>query len=133
MSSQSLICPDCGAPMVLRNSCFGKFYGCSRWPVCKATHGAHPNGDPLGIPADHETKQWRIKAHAAFDTLWNKKSSRGRKRGKAYKWMQKAMGLTEAEAHIGRFDIAQCQKLIALVEKRKLAIQRHQAEKEPKS
>ena len=30
-------CPKCGAPMVLRNSKRGKFYGCSKYPKCKGT------------------------------------------------------------------------------------------------
>lgn len=30
------VCPDCGAPMVIRRSRFGKlFYGCSRYPKCR--------------------------------------------------------------------------------------------------
>ncbi|MCD4704692.1 type I DNA topoisomerase [bacterium] len=28
-------CPDCGAPLVLRNGRFGKFKGCSKYPDCK--------------------------------------------------------------------------------------------------
>ena len=33
--SEAKICPECGAPMVLRRSKFGKlFYGCSRYPKC---------------------------------------------------------------------------------------------------
>jgi DNA topoisomerase-1 len=34
-ASEDKICPECGAPMVLRRSKFGKlFYGCSRYPKC---------------------------------------------------------------------------------------------------
>ena len=29
------ICPKCKAPLVIRISKFGKFYGCSKWPECK--------------------------------------------------------------------------------------------------
>ena len=60
----------------IRNSRFGNFYGCSRYPVCQNTHGAHPDGTPLGKPANKATR----------------------------------------EARIGLFDIAQCERLIALVE-----------------
>lgn len=28
-------CPKCGAPMILRTSKYGKFYGCSNYPSCK--------------------------------------------------------------------------------------------------
>lgn len=30
-------CPLCGAPMVLRKGRFGKFYGCTGYPVCRYT------------------------------------------------------------------------------------------------
>ena len=42
-------CLECGASMMLRESKFGLFYGCSTFPVCRATHGAHKDGRPLGI------------------------------------------------------------------------------------
>ena len=96
--------------MVLRQSKHGPFYGCTGYPTCDATHGAHPDVKPLGIPADKPTKQARIRAHEAFDRLWK----RGRRsRSQAYAWLREAMDLTEDEAHIGRFDMAQGEELIA--------------------
>ena len=60
-------CPECGEPMVLRNSKYGLFYGCSEFPRCKASHGAHKKtGQPLGTPADGPTKKARIRAHDSF-------------------------------------------------------------------
>lgn len=109
--TEDLACPDCGAPMLLRNSRYGKFYGCSRFPACKAAHGAHPDGRPLGIPANAETKAWRMRAHDAFDQLW--KSGRMSRR-EAYAWLRTTMGLGKADCHIGRFDIDQCQQVIAV-------------------
>lgn len=110
----TLECPDCGAPMrFIRNSRFGNFYGCSRYPVCQNTHGAHPDGTPLGKPANKATREARIRAHAAFDRLWH--GGRG-SRGQAYSWMRKRLGLTREQAHIGLFDAEQCERLIALVE-----------------
>jgi ssDNA-binding Zn-finger/Zn-ribbon topoisomerase 1 len=99
--------------MVLRNSKFGLFYGCTKYPNCKSTHGAHRNGDPLGKPADEETKAARIEAHNIFDLLWKDKGPLSR--SDAYKWMQKAMGLSKDEAHIGMFDKEQCELLIQKV------------------
>lgn len=100
--------------MELRPSKFGLFYGCSTYPKCKAAHGAHPDGRPLGIPADKPTKDARIKAHEAFDQLW--KSGRMR-RGDAYRWLQTVLGLDKDSAHIGRFTIEQCNQLIEAVQK----------------
>ena len=106
-------CPECGKLMLLRSSKFGLFYGCSAYPQCKATHGAHKNGEPLGIPADKLTKQARIEAHDAFDQLWK---GRYMTRDEAYEWMQEAMEMSEDEAHIGRFDGDQCEDLVYKVE-----------------
>lgn len=32
---KDITCPNCGAPMVLRTSKYGEFYGCSKYPKCK--------------------------------------------------------------------------------------------------
>lgn len=106
-------CPDCGGEMVLRNSRYGLFYGCKDFPRCRATHGAHRDGRPLGIPADSDTKRARITAHTVFDRLWK---NRYMHRGEAYAWMAREMGLEESEAHIGRFDMNQCERLLAIVD-----------------
>lgn len=106
-------CPDCGSSMVLRQSKFGLFYGCVEYPKCKAAHGAHADGRPLGTPANKKTKDARIRAHDSFDQLWKDKHM---SRGEAYEWMQEAMELSEDEAHIGKFTIDQCDELEVLVE-----------------
>jgi DNA topoisomerase-1 len=36
------VCPDCGAPMKLRNSRRGFFLGCSKYPKCRGTREASP-------------------------------------------------------------------------------------------
>lgn len=122
--------------MALKNSRYGLFYGCENWPRCNSTHGAHPNGKPLGVPADAETKQARIVAHAAFDRLWNEiapsylipitlaRSARKRneyrikKRGRtrAYRWLAEQLGIKADECHIGAMDVATCARVAALCE-----------------
>jgi ssDNA-binding Zn-finger/Zn-ribbon topoisomerase 1 len=110
-------CGECGSPMILRESRYGKFWGCSRFPQCKGTHGAHQaDGRPLGTPADKETKAARIKAHAAFDMLWK---GREMSRTDAYRWMGEAMKLPPEQRHIGEFTTEQCVLLIALLAARK--------------
>lgn len=111
----SLVCPECGAKMVLKTSKYGPFYGCVRYPECDGTHGAHANsGKPLGIPADKETKEWRIKAHDKFDSMWK---MLGYKRSEAYQMLSDIMKLSKDKAHISMFDIEQCKKLISLLDK----------------
>lgn len=113
-------CPDCGAPMRLRRArrsdLAGRlFYGCSMYPSCTSTHGAHPDGAPLGVPGNAATKAARIRAHAVFDQLW--KGPRAVvSRGQAYAWLEQAMWLKSGQGHIGAFNEAQCDQVIAVVE-----------------
>lgn len=117
-----LNCPECGGAMVLRKSSkYPKpFYGCIHYPLCRATHGAHPDGRPLGKPADAETKRWRIAAHAALDPLWGRDEEgvhcqiQKRQRRVIYAWLAEQLGIRNVgeECHIAMFDSAQCQRVI---------------------
>lgn len=93
------------------------FYGCSRFPECRGTHGAHPDGRPLGIPANKATRKARIEAHRFFDLLW--KPAEGQKarmtRSQAYSWMRKKMKLTETEAHFSKFTQEQCETCVRVI------------------
>lgn len=117
--SFDLICPepDCGAPMKLRNSKYGKFYGCTNYPDCDSTHGAHPDDSPLGVPADKETRQARMRAHEAFDQLWRPIGAPYSK-DQAYFEMRGMLSLKPDEAHIGMFDKERCEAMILKVNKR---------------
>jgi ssDNA-binding Zn-finger/Zn-ribbon topoisomerase 1 len=114
-AARALTCPECGAAMVLKPSRFKPFFGCSRWPEtgCPGSHGAHPDGSPMGVPANGATKRARVRAHEAFDRMWK---SGHMTRKEAYRWMQLALGMTRDEAHIGKYSEAECEQLIALVE-----------------
>ena len=103
-------CPECGAPMELKDGRFGTFYGCTGFPRCTVTGSVHKGTDRiLGTPADRETKAWRIKAHAAFDPLWK---SGNMTRPDAYKWLAGELGISVEDCHIGHFDIRQCKRVI---------------------
>lgn len=105
-------CPECGAQMVLRNTKFGLFYGCKSFPKCRATHGAHPNGRPLGVPGDRETKQARIDAHEIFDHYWE---SGYATRGEAYRQLARALGVDEI--HFGAMSKEECAHAIAAMKR----------------
>ncbi len=109
-----LDCPECEGKLVLRLSRYGLFYGCSNYPICKAAHGAHPDGKPLGVPANAETRSWRMKAHDVFDKLYQGESPI-MSREEAYGYLQYIMGLSEEDAHISKFTTKQCQELIDLL------------------
>ena len=102
------ICPTHGLDMLFTPTKFGKrFYckteGCSM--VCW--------DGPTSLPADFETRQCRLKAHAAFDELWQS----GRvKRRDMYRRLSEFMDLPGKETHIGMFDAAQCEKVVRFTE-----------------
>lgn len=88
------------------------FWSCPFYPFCTVQHGAHPDGRPVGFPADKRTRRARSEAHEEFDALW-----RGMKlsRSQGYELLQQITGLPEKEAHIGCFDYEQCAALVSAV------------------
>jgi len=116
-----VLCPECGAPMVLRytkkfrykDGSPRPFFGCSQFPDCKASHGAHPDGKPLGRPGTPEEKKARHEAHLVFDAMAERL---GLSKKARYKWLQVKINLPAEQAHIGNFGVEECGKLIALCE-----------------
>ncbi|HAI11092.1 MAG TPA: hypothetical protein DCM28_05265 [Phycisphaerales bacterium] len=118
-------CPDCGSDMVLKISKYDPFYGCKRFPKCKASHGAHGDGsgnkwgEPLGIPVDSETRKARQDAHAVFDRIWNQRMASVPKgftvrsaRREAYEWLAARLGIDPDKCHIGMFDKPTCERVV---------------------
>lgn len=112
-------CPYCGETSRLttgqevypkRSELHSKyFYVCT---PCDARVGCHPGTiTPLGRLADAKLRAAKSTAHHAFDALWRD----GRQsRTAAYKWLAKQLGLKSEDCHIGMFDIAMCERVIAL-------------------
>lgn len=112
-TAHNLTCPDCGAPMVLKQvDAVGPlpFYACVMYPKCRATHGAFDNGAPMGVPGDKRTRVARGQAHEAFDRLW--KPGGLMTRAQAYQWLRHRLNMTTEECHIGKFDYEQCQQVV---------------------
>ncbi len=106
-----LRCAECGHALALGEDKYGVRYlpasPCAR-SRCAGSVGAHPDGRPLGRPADRRTKDARIVAHEEFDRLW-KGGLMGR--SQAYAWMVRALGISAREAHIGEFGAEECRRL----------------------
>lgn len=117
---QKVICPYCKKPAKLVDSAIvygGKSYGLI-WDCrpCDAYVGIHKNDGrnaPLGRLANKELRAYKRHAHSVFDPLWQ---SGRMSRHEAYRTLQKLMGMSPKEAHIGEFDVADCKKLIQLME-----------------
>jgi hypothetical protein len=111
MQDYELCCPDCGDSMALMKDRNFVGYRC-RSLDCRGSHASHPDGSPVGTPADARTRKARTLAHEAFDRVWRTKKMT---RGRAYAWMRNELGMTEEECHIGSFDVETCRRLVQKV------------------
>jgi zinc-finger-containing domain len=81
---------------------------------CGAYCGCHPGStQPLGFPANAETRKARSKLHELrLDPLWKSapKHKRKNQRSEVYIFMASKMGLSRDNAHTGMFTIEQCRE-----------------------
>ena len=113
-----VMCPYCDKQAVLTDSAviYGESYGMI-WlcRTCRAYVGVHKgdkNYKPLGRLANAELREWKKRAHAAFDPVWQEGK---RDRSAAYSWLANEMGLSWVEdCHIGLFDVEQCKKVVEI-------------------
>ena len=118
---RKVYCDYCGheATLVDDSEIYGRSYGHTAYLCrhCGAYVGCHGRTDkPLGRLANAELRTWKMKAHDAFDPLWNSPSSPfHRHRNAAYAWLAQQMGLPVEKTHIGMFDIEQCQQVIKII------------------
>ena len=119
------ICRYCGG--VIRLVPARKIYGASTARLglageniylclnCNARVGCHKGTTrALGNVANEVLRLKRRETHQVFDQYWQ---SSGLSRTKAYKWLAGQMNLPEKNAHIGGFEMDQCQQVIDLCEK----------------
>lgn len=123
-----LTCGECGSPMTQAKARgIPVAYVCDG---CGARHRCHPDGTPLGFPADAETRTARSAAHKAIDPLWQEawrfyfpavrpsedtiKKIRKMARGRVYRWIEEKLGLAPGEAHMGSFDKETCERVVEL-------------------
>ena len=118
MKKQTIRCPYCGSPAILKdasyvygnNSFGGNVYVCNRYPACDSYVGVHQGSLlPKGSLAGPVLRKKRVQAHRVFDQLW--------KRGifscqDAYRWLADKFCLEIRQAHIGKFSDYMCDQLI---------------------
>lgn len=113
------ICPYCNCKSRLTDSAkvYGRSYGMIYicWP-CSAWVGVHENSGnkPLGRLANAELREWKKKAHAAFDPRWRNEKPRSRARRDAYKWLAGKLGIDLNDCHIGEFDVDLCKRVVGV-------------------
>lgn len=111
-------CDYCGrrAELVDSKVIYGREYGHKVWLCrpCLAYVGCHKGTDkPLGRLANAELREWKKRAHAAFDPLWQYGRFKGYRQA-AYSWLASRMGLPVEQTHIGMFDVAQCKRVVSI-------------------
>ena len=116
IKEKKIKCPYCGneAKWCENKEIYGKNYGksymCYFCEPCNAYVGCHNNTtEPLGTMANKELRDWRIKAHNAFDSLWKTGFIT---RNEAYKILENEFG---KEIHIGESDIETCKRIISKI------------------
>lgn len=114
-------CPYCEGKVELVSNAeiYGRAYG--EWPwayrcstkVCGAYVGLHPfTAIPLGTLAHAELRKWRSAAKDAFNPKWDADES-DMTRSEAYAWLAKQLRIDLGDCHIGWFDVAMCERVIA--------------------
>ena len=117
-SGREIYCDYCGRrteyvdSSVIYGKSYGMIYLCR---PCRAYVGVHKGSDkPLGRLANAELREWKKRAHDAFDPLWKCGRFRHR-RNAAYAWLAEQMGLPKEETHIGMFDVPKCKQVIQIM------------------
>lgn len=100
-----------------------RFYRCPG--DCGAYVGCHEGTiRPLGRLANAELREWKKRAHAAFDPIWisrferrreeDPKYKKGMARGGRYKKLAELLGIPRDDCHIGMFDVDLCKRTIEI-------------------
>ena len=117
-NGREIYCDYCGRrteyvdSSVIYGRSYGMIYLCR---PCRAYVGVHKGSDkPLGRLANAELREWKKRAHDAFDPLWKYGRFRHR-RNAAYAWLAEQMGLPKEETHIGMFDAPKCKQVIQIM------------------
>lgn len=119
MQVLTIECPYCKGDAVFMTSSahvyrqdYGPIYDCR---ACDAYVGAYADGTSKGTPANKELRAARRQAHNAFDPLWLGVSDRRGARTKLYCRLAAVMKVPASNAHIGHFNLEQCEHLLELI------------------
>lgn len=98
------------------------FYQCQN---CNARVGCHRGTTrPLGNVANEVLRLKRMETHQVFDAFWK---HRRMSRTAAYKWLAEQMKLPAEKAHIGGFEMDQCQQVIDICRQTESTVQDKEA------
>ena len=110
------ICGYCGGKVIFTDSAI-LYGGVSRGDVylctnCNASVGVHKGTNrPYGTLANAALKLKRRETHVVFDQFWKNQQMT---RTNGYKWLAQQMQIPEYRAHIGIFDMQQCEQVLQI-------------------
>lgn len=90
---------------------------------CGAYVGCHKGTtNALGGLANAELREWKMKAHAAFDPLWQAKirrdgCSKSKARKAGYLWLSGQLGIPPKLTHIGYMSVEECKRVVEVCER----------------
>ena len=111
-------CNLCGGKVIFttNDKIYGKIYGdgkCYLCTQCRAYVGVHKGTrTALGILANDEMKEWKIKCHDLFDTFWKDGSNN---RNYLYKKLAAQMNIERSHCHFGHFNLAELKKAYSII------------------
>ena len=102
------ICNICGGTVeyIQNKQIYGKPYGsgycyyCTKCGAYVGTHRIRPI-EAMGILANDEMRQMKIKCHDIFDSMWETCGQRKQ----LYKWLAKQLKIKVEDCHFGYFDM----------------------------
>jgi len=121
-----MICNYCNQPAALVKSSavygpnspsYGYMWLCR---PCSAYVGCHRGTTTaLGSLANYADREWRKKAHAAFDPIWLemmhvKRLRKHTARHAAYTWLAEQLGIDREACHMAYFNADECKRVIAV-------------------
>lgn len=122
MNLRPQICNLCGGRVIFINNkrIYGKSYGsgkCYLCTKCGAYVGTHKNRphNAMGILANKEMRDMKIKCHELFDKEWKKEKNRPKARKAAYKNLAHRLGIKVRDCHFGYFDLPMLNKVYELL------------------
>lgn len=116
---QGKLCPYCGKEPeyvdseVIYKTSYGMIYLCKPCDAYVGTHKRWPK-KALGRLANAELREWKKKAHEAFDPLWQQGIFESR--NDAYGWLSDFLKLPIEYTHIGMFGVDTCKKVVLYIE-----------------
>lgn len=110
-------CPDCGGFMKLGPNRFGSLsFDCIKLG-CSGTHRATPDGRPMGIPGNKETRYARHLAYEALKVLWERGWVPSKARAYSLVWGRAGFSVSRAPfLNVASMNISQCESVIQAVD-----------------